>query len=358
MTFFLRRVGNRQHRDAGVTCARSVVLAALVWLLMAMPGLASESHCDDSAGASDSSTARQKTQRFPVLDHGEAWKRLPKALSGGGQPLPVWARALAATLPYTAAAMLELDFLHRARTPISQKLRGQMRWVAAHANRCAYSEAYAAADLRRLGYDDAAIRALGGDLKDFLVSEREALVFARKLSVSADTVTDGEVARLIERYGARQMVAMVLLLAHSSFQDRLLLALDLPVEAGGPLQPVEIRFAHRPVPALRPPLPASEPEGLASSAGADWIIDGQWQAPGSVDLQGELERQRGRQPRIQLSTTNGGQINWGNVCLTYQPEMANAWTACTRAFAVEANQDPVFEETVFWVITRTLRCFY
>jgi hypothetical protein len=124
------------------------------------------------------------------------------------------------------------------------------------------------------------------------------------------------------------------------------------------LQPVEIRFAHHPKPGPRPPLPASEPEGLAASAVSDWIVDGQWQALGSVDLQGELERQRGRKPRIQLSTTNAGQINWGNVCQTYQPEMANAWSACTRAFAIEANQDPVFEETVFWVITRTLRCFY
>ena len=37
---------------------------------------------------------------------------------------------------------------------------------------------------------------------------------------------------------------------------------------------------------------------------------------------------------------------------------ANAWSACTRAFAEDAKQDRVFEELLFWVVTRSLRCFY
>ena len=52
--------------------------------------------------------------------------------------------------------MLELDYLHRAEIPIEPRLRGMMRWTAAHANRCAYSEAYAVADLRRAGLDEVA----------------------------------------------------------------------------------------------------------------------------------------------------------------------------------------------------------
>ena len=47
--------------------------------------------------------------------------------------------------------MLELDYLHRARSPLAPKVRAQLRWVAAHANRCAYGQAYAAADLRPAG---------------------------------------------------------------------------------------------------------------------------------------------------------------------------------------------------------------
>ena len=51
-------------------------------------------------------------------------------------------------------------------------------------------------------------------------------------------------------------------------------------------------------------------------------------------------------------------IKWSLVCLGYQPELARGWGACTRAFAEESKQDRVFEESLFWVVTRTLNCFY
>jgi hypothetical protein len=42
----------------------------------------------------------------------------------------------------------------------------------------------------------------------------------------------------------------------------------------------------------------------------------------------------------------------------YQPELAAAWSSCTRNFGEEAKQDRVFEESLFWVVTRTIHCFY
>jgi hypothetical protein len=51
-------------------------------------------------------------------------------------------------------------------------------------------------------------------------------------------------------------------------------------------------------------------------------------------------------------------IRWSLVCAGYQPELAGAWSACTRAFAEESRQDRVFEESLFWVVTRSLQCFY
>ena len=48
--------------------------------------------------------------------------------------------ALPASLPRTTAAMLELDYLHRVKSPLDPKLRAMMRWTAARANHCAYSE--------------------------------------------------------------------------------------------------------------------------------------------------------------------------------------------------------------------------
>ena len=97
------------------------------------------------------------TGRSRLLSDAECWKRMPPAESGGGQPLPNWAKAVAVRLPRTAAAMLELDLAQRTKSPLDPVLRAKMRWVIARANRCAYSEAYALADLERASGDAAAV---------------------------------------------------------------------------------------------------------------------------------------------------------------------------------------------------------
>src|SRR5262245_2582463 len=162
------------------------------------------------------------TSRLPSLSDEEAWKLLPAEGKDVGKPLPVWARTLARPLPATTAAMLRLDYLHRAASPLDPKLRGKMRWVAAHANRSPYGEAYALADLRRAGLQEEELKALTGDPSGWPASERGALLFARKLTRSAHLVSDDEMAGLIKRHGEKQVVAMVLLLAYANFQDRLL----------------------------------------------------------------------------------------------------------------------------------------
>jgi hypothetical protein len=59
-----------------------------------------------------------------------------------------------------------------------------------------------------------------------------------------------DAARLIEQYGEKQVVALVLLLAYANFQDRLILALDLPLGPGEPLEP-STSFSPAPPPASR-----------------------------------------------------------------------------------------------------------
>src|SRR5262249_55342600 len=120
--------------------------------------------------------------RVPLATDEEAWKLLPPAEKGGGQRLPAWARALVKGLPRTTAAMLELDYLHRAKSPLDGKLRGKLRWVAANANRCPYSEALAVADLRRAGLTDAELKVLQDDRASLPAPERALLAFARKLT--------------------------------------------------------------------------------------------------------------------------------------------------------------------------------
>jgi alkylhydroperoxidase family enzyme len=306
--------------------------------------------------------------RVPVMKDADAWKRLPAAEKGGGAALPSWARALADAMPRTTAAMLELDYLHRAKNPLGPKLRGKMRWVAAHANRCAYGEAYAAADLRRAGAGEAAVKELAGDWANLPEKERAALTFARKLTLAADTVTDDEVAALVKAYGEKDVVAMVLLLAYANFQDRLLLALGLPVEGGGPLPPAEVRFAHGGESPTVPPrlAPKGKAKAVRRPAGDEWKeLD-------FAGLQRRLNRQRERPGRVAVPSwedvlrglpkdypaNRPTRIKWSLVCMGYQPELAIGWSACTRAFGAEAKQDRVFEESLFWVVTRSLNCFY
>jgi alkylhydroperoxidase family enzyme len=303
----------------------------------------------------------------------EAWKNLPHAEKGADQPLPDWARVLARTLPRTTAAMLELDYLQRARSPLDPKLRGKMRWIVAHANRCAYGEAYAAADMRRAGVAEATVQALAGDLAELPAAERAALTFARKMTLAADTVTDDEVAQLTAQYGTDGVTAMVLLLAYANFQDRLILALGLQVEDGGPLPPLEFRFGKTPADAAHCAVPPrTSPEADAPVQAERPVPDPEWQALDFRALQKGMEGQRARQPRVRVptweevrkrlppdyATSRPVRIKWSLVCMGYQPELATAWGACTRALGEEAKEDRVFEESVFWVITRTLHCFY
>ena len=118
-----------------------------------------------------------------------------------------------------------------------------------------------------------------------------------------------------------------------------------------------------------PPRTSPSPITLAAAGS---VTDPEWRALVFGDLQSEMERQRGREPRILVPSWDEVRqhlpsaypakrplrIRWSLVCLGYQPELAAGWSACTRAFAEEAKQDRVFEESLFWVITRTLHCFY
>ncbi|MFO0891698.1 MAG: hypothetical protein U0790_21455 [Isosphaeraceae bacterium] len=143
--------------------------------------------------------------------------RRPSAAPVG--PAGLGTRALAGPLPRTTAAMLELDWLHRATNPIGPMLRAAMRWVAADANRCAYSLAAAEFDLRRAGADDRWLEDLKAGPDRWPAGDRPALAFARQMTVNAKAVTDAQVAALREAYGEEKLVAMVLLLAHANFQD-------------------------------------------------------------------------------------------------------------------------------------------
>ena len=325
-------------------------------LMAAAPGTAPA----DGGGAS-----------FPMLSDRECWQHLPRALAGEGGRLPAWARATARDLPRTTAAMLDLDRLHRTKSPLGPSLRGKMRWVAADANRCEYARATAEADLRRAGVPEAEVADLKAGPDRWPAGERDALGFARQMTVDASLVTDAEVAELKAAYGDEKLVAMVLLLAAANFQDRLILGLGIAPEEGGPLPPIDVKFDPA---APTPPVPArANPAVLRGPTEPSKVDDPEWREFDFKALQKGLSDQKANAGRIRVPTydevlgrlpagyprpKNPIRIRWSLVCLGYQPELAAAWSACTRAFGEEAKQDRVFEESLFWIVTRTIHCFY
>jgi len=325
----------------------------------------------DEPGRCLAAVLEPETARVPLLSDDDAWKRLPAVVWGGGQRLPAWARAFAGSLPRTTAAMLDLDRIHRTKSPLGPLVRGKMRWVAARANHCDYSMAHAEADLKRAGLSEAELRVLKGDRANLPDSERDVLDFAQRMTVDASEVTDAEVARLIARYGEEKVVAMVLLLAYANFQDRILLTLGIPTEAGGPLPAPEVVFDRKAKPPPVPPRERSKDRPIPTEP--ERIDDPFWLSLEFGDLQERLTEQRSRTGRIRVPTwehvlrvlppevprpEKPVRIRWSLVSMGYQPEMAAAWSACTRAFGAEAQQDRVFEESLFWIVTRTIHCFY
>jgi alkylhydroperoxidase family enzyme len=325
----------------------------------------------------------------PVLTDQEAWKVLPPAEEGAGQPLPGWIRALAVSLPKTAAAMLDLDYTQRMERALPLRLRAKLRFVAAKANRCEYAQAYARADYVRAGGKAEDMDDLPGRIDKLPEKERLALQLVRQLTEAAYTVTDEQIARLVELYDEDQVVAMVLVAAYANFQDRLLLALGVPVEEGGPLPPVKVRFRKQPA----TPKSAEPENGSTGEKGKELakrkvsppapnppaipekVDDPEWTAISFENLRQRLGQQIGRrEARVRIPDgktvlsnlpatvppldAHEMDIRWCRLTYGYQPRLTAAWLGGLDVFDKESDLDFLFHESMFWVVTRSLQCFY
>lgn len=308
-----------------------------------------------------------------VLDDAAAWHRLSLERVTEAR-LPIWARALATPLPRTTVAMLELDYLHRVASPLEARLRARIRWTAAHANRCPYGAETALADLRRFGVAEAELSqfveaqsARGpSDPNDPGDLEQATLDFARRLTLDASTVTDEQVSYLMESHGDKQVVAIVLLVAYANFLDRMLHSFGLAGVDDSPYLPVVVqRSSPSEKNDVSPPprTPPAEPPPADDAAARELA---EWSRVSFAQLQGKLDSQRARKSRIRVPEPpaatdpqrNPLRVRWSLVCLGYQPKLAGAWFQAMGTFARESRQDRVFEESLFWVITRSIDCFY
>ncbi len=160
------------------------------------------------------------------------------------QTLPNWARMLAGPMPKTTARMLELDAMHRSGDRLDARLRCLVRWAAADANGCAYSKAMAAGDLKRARNADADLAQLVNHPEQLPALDRAAVAFARKMMREAHSVTDNEVKQLLNLAGEERLVALVTLIAHSSFQDHLFLAMNVPPDPADGVPPLQGQFTR------------------------------------------------------------------------------------------------------------------
>ncbi len=325
-----------------------------------------------STATADEGPTGPSSPRVSLLSDAEAWRRLPPVESGGGQPLPSWARALAGALPYTTAAALELDRTYRTSDALDSRLSGSIRYIVARTLRSDYGMAYAESDLRRAGMDRGAIDKLKGDRSTLPAPERAALSFAERMTTAGYTTTDAEVAGLVESFGEAKVVAIVLQIAYANFLDRMALAFGLAVEPGGPVPPIDVQFTKpgaMGIPAASRPALPSISKGHPDST----VSDPDWKEFNFGQLQERLEAQRDRKPRVSIPTweefraalppglyprSRPLRIRWSLLVSGRQPKLGPAWIKCLRIFEEESKQDRVFEESLFWVVTRSLRCFY
>jgi hypothetical protein len=150
--------------------------------------------------------------------------------------------------------------------------------------------------------------------------------------------------------------------AHASFQDRVILALNPPAEPEGGVAPLTGTFVRPPMKSGGPPKAPPAPEGVGTADAT----------PVWLQLQQELDRQRARPGRIRVPSreevlarlgedhpgARQAGIVWSRVAYGYQPELTQTWFDCGNAFREEAGFTPVFANAIFWVVTRSLNCFY
>lgn len=302
--------------------------------------------------------AADPTTRLPLLSNEDAWKKLPDPPKSA-ETLPVWARALAGWQPLTTARMLELDALHRSGDRLDGRLKAVARWAAADANRCEYAKAMAAGDYDRSAGHPADLAGLMTAPEKLPEADRLVAKFARDMMTNAAGVKDSEVKLLIALLGDERMVALVALVAHASFQDRVFLALNVTPEPGGVPPPVVAKFGRPKPPAPGKPADPRPAEKVAATDAWERAQKGlaaQKGRPGRIAVPSE-EFVTKRMGKDHPALWQNG-IVWSRVCYGHQPELTDAWFDCSGAFRQEAQPDPQFTNAVFWTVTDSLNCFY
>ena len=314
--------------------------------------------------------ASQSSTKLNVIDSRGAWESMPKERNLSGADLPSWARSMAPTLPYTTAAMLELDYLLRTAEKPNARNRGIVRVAISTENRSPFGLRLAEYDMRAAGVDSDWVAKLLKSPKDLSGEDKQLFEFARKMTVSASQVTDQELQQLHDKFGEEELVGIVLQISYGNMQDRLIHALGLQDFDQVVLPPLNVAFEGS-TPTGKETKSANRAEFSADSEGKGIETEMKWSDLTIENLRERLSFQQKRKARIRIPDWDEIQaklppglypkplgIRWSRLVVGHQPVVGPAWIKCLRVFEMEAHQDRVFEESVFWVVTRSLKCFY
>jgi hypothetical protein len=140
------------------------------------------------------------------------------------------------------------------------------------------------------------------------------------------------------------------------------------------LPPLKARFrVTDATPGKKPPRkdtpPAKSPPAVAKK-----VDDAEWSAVSYEALRKRLDAQMARpKARIRIpdweavrdgwpagfpKPKGSVRIKWSLLTMGHQPQLSAAWMKCLRAFRQESGLNAVRHESMFWVVTRSLQCFY
>lgn len=315
--------------------------------------------------------------RFATATNEVAWKFLPQTISKETEPLPAWARILAEPMPLTTASMLEMEQAQRQDSSLEPKLRAKIRWVAARTHGCEYTAARAVADLTAAGGNVDELAAIGVLPNTLPASDRRTFEFAERLCRAGHEVTDDEVQALVADHGAENFAAIVLVIAYANFQDRLINSLGLAADADDVFTVPKSRFDWATLSKVenQPPFPKRElPDETTTGDNIPKLVaDDRWAAiPRSEQLK-DLASQQLRQCRVPIPPPEvvernlqpglyppgrATKILWNSVTFGYQPQLAGPWIFTLRRNRNEQSLNDEYQQSLFWVVTRSNECFY
>jgi alkylhydroperoxidase family enzyme len=176
---------------------------------------------------------RERASRFPMVDESTARGLLAADAFPADKPLPNWARLL---LNFPKAGPARIAGLRASETKgnLSPKLKAELAWVSARADRAWYALGYARDRLRELGLDDNAIFAIDQATGPaFTPAEQAAFAFARKLTVDPALIDDDDFDSLRKAsFTDAQIAELIHHVNNDVFINLVTEAASLPLEGG------------------------------------------------------------------------------------------------------------------------------